>query len=59
MLCVKTAHGKNYSNWINAFGKGVTCHVVMVVTAIKMHQATLSIAALKLKRIKHHEFAAS
>ena len=59
MLCVKTALGKNYSNWINAFGKGVTCHVVMVVTAIKMHQATLSIAALKLKRIYRHELAAS
>ena len=53
------ALGKNYSNWINAFGKGVTCHVVMVVTAIKMHQATLSIAALKLKRIYRHELAAS
>ena len=59
MLCVRIALGKNYSNWINAFGKGVTCHVVMVVTAIKMHQATLSIAALKLKRIYRHELAAS
>ena len=59
MLCVRIALGKNYSNWINAFGKGVTCHVVMVVTAIKMHQATLSIAALKMKRIYRHELAAS
>ena len=35
MLCVRIALGKNYSNWINAFGKGVTCHIV---TAIKVHQ---------------------